>query len=148
MILGDDFFMNEALKLAKRAAEEGEIPVGALVVTNEGLIIGKGYNAVERTNDVSAHAEMIALTAAFDTLGSKVLRNCRFYVTLEPCPMCAGALYWAQIGELIYAAEDKKRGFMRFGLEMLHPKTKVRHGIMKEEAGELVSGFFKNTVRR
>jgi tRNA(adenine34) deaminase len=114
--------MNEALKQAKIAFEEGEIPVGAVIVSKN-KIIGKAYNQTERLNDVTAHAEMLAITAAANTLGAKYLNDCRLYVTLEPCTMCAGALFWSQIGEVYFAASDPRRGFRQSNPNMLHPKT-------------------------
>lgn len=134
--------MNEALKQAKIAFEEGEIPVGAVIVSKN-KIIGRGYNQTEKLQDVTAHAEMIAITSAANYLGAKYLIDCRLYVTLEPCPMCAGALFWSQIGEVYYAASDPKRGFHQCNDSMLHPKTKVFSGIMAEPAQDLVNEFFK-----
>lgn len=138
-----EYFMNEALKQAKMAFEEGEIPVGAVVVSKN-RIIGRGYNQTEKLQDVTAHAEMLAITSAANYLGSKYLPECRMYVTLEPCPMCAGALYWSQIGEVHYAASDSKRGFHQCNEHMLHPKTKVYSGLLKEASESLVLEFFRN----
>jgi tRNA(adenine34) deaminase len=118
------------------------VPVGAVVVCNN-RIIARGHNQTERLNDVTAHAEIIALTAAAEYLGSKYLDECALYVTLEPCVMCAGALAWAQLNRLVFAASDDKRGFMRFGKELLHPKTKVELGLMEDEAATLIKDFFK-----
>ena len=140
--LSDDFFMKQALAEAHKAYEEGEIPVGAVVVCDN-RVIARAHNQTERLNDVTAHAEIIALTAAADYLGSKYLDECILYVTLEPCVMCAGALAWAQLGRLVYAASDDKRGFMRFGKELLHPKTKLELGIMQDDCGDLIKRFFK-----
>ncbi|MFZ4426381.1 MAG: nucleoside deaminase [Saprospiraceae bacterium] len=140
-MLDDDFFMREALKAAQQAAQAGEIPVGAVIVC-EGRIVARGHNDTERLLDVTAHAEMIALTAACNHLGSKYLPDCTLYVTLEPCPMCAGALSWAQLGRLVYGAADDKRGFMRFGKAMLHPKTRVLEGVLGEPCGVLIRDFF------
>ena len=140
--LSDDFFMKQALAEAHKAYEEGEIPVGAVVVCDN-RVIARAHNQTERLNDVTAHAEIVALTAAADYLGSKYLDECTLYVTLEPCVMCAGALAWAQLGRLVYAASDDKRGFMRFGKELLHPKTKLELGIMQDDCGELIKRFFK-----
>ncbi len=134
--------MNEALKQAKFAFEEGEIPVGAVVVSKN-RIIARAYNQTERLNDVTAHAEMLAITAAANHLGAKYLTDCRLYVTLEPCPMCAGALFWSQIGEIHFAAADPKRGFRQCNPAMLHPKTRVFAGTMADEAGKLVLDFFR-----
>ena len=141
MIPSDEFFMREALKEAQRAYENGEIPVGAIVVA-EGRIIARGQNDTERLLDVTAHAEIIALTAASNYLGSKYLPDCTLYVTLEPCPMCAGALAWAQLGRLVYGAPDEKRGFMRFGKAMLHPKTRVLEGVLGDPCSSLLKDFF------
>lgn len=138
----DTYFMKKALAEALKAADEGEVPVGAVVVCG-GRIIARAHNQTERLNDVTAHAEIIALTAAADYLGSKYLDECDLYVTLEPCVMCAGALAWAQLGRLVYAASDDKRGFMRFGKAVLHPKTKVEMGILQDEASALIKEFFK-----
>lgn len=141
-MLNDEYYMQEALKEARYAYEEGEIPVGAVVVC-EGRIIARGRNATERLQDVTAHAEVVALTAASNYLGSKYLPNCILYVTLEPCPMCAGALAWAQIGRVVYGASDAKRGFMRFGKAMLHPKTNVESGVLESPCGMLMTEFFR-----
>jgi tRNA(adenine34) deaminase len=141
--LSPDFFMQQALKEAQMAFDEGEIPVGAVIV-HQNRIIAKAYNQTEKLQDVTAHAEMLAITSAAGLLGAKYLTDCQIYVTLEPCPMCAAALRWAQISELVYGAEDIKNGFMRFGKELLHPKTKVLYGIHEEEAKRLMQTFFKN----
>ena len=135
--------MAEALKEAANAAAEDEVPIGAVVVCN-GRIVGRGHNMTERLKDPSAHAEMIAITAATEALGGKYLDSCSLYVTVEPCPMCAGAMNWAQLGELVYGASDPKRGYNRFTPSLLHPKTKVVAGIMDRECGGMVSDFFKN----
>ena len=136
-------YMAEALKEAANAAAEDEVPIGAVVVCN-GRIVGRGHNMTERLKDPSAHAEMIAITAATEALGGKYLDSCSLYVTVDPCPMCAGAMNWAQLGELVYGASDPKRGYTRFTPSLLHPKTKVVAGIMDRECGETVSDFFKN----
>ena len=138
----DQYFMSQALRLAAIAFEEGEIPVGAVVVTGD-RIIGKGYNQTEKLNDVTAHAEMIAITAAADHLGGKYLQDCTLYVTLEPCLMCAGALYWSQMKRVVFGASDEKRGFSKVGAKILHPKTQLVHGIMAAEAQELLLKFFR-----
>ena len=135
--------MAEALKEAANAAVEDEVPIGAVVVCN-GRIVGRGHNMTERLKDPSAHAEMIAITAATEALGGKYLDSCSLYVTVEPCPMCAGAMNWAQLGELVYGASDPKRGYNRFTPSLLHPKTRVVAGIMDQECGGMVSDFFKN----
>lgn len=136
----DTYFMKKALEEAEEAFERGEIPVGAIVVSNN-QIIARGHNLTELLNDVTAHAEMQAITAAANFLGGKYLWDCTFYVTLEPCQMCAGALYWSQISKLVYAAADPKRGFRAIGGK-LHPKTKILSGIMEKEAAELMKRFF------
>jgi tRNA(adenine34) deaminase len=141
-INSDEYFMKQALRQAQLAAEAGEIPVGAIVVANN-QIIARGHNQTERLTDVTAHAEIIALTAAANFLGGKYLQDCTLYVTLEPCVMCAGALAWAQLSRLVYGASDDKRGFMRFGKELLHPKTKLEFGVLNEECGQLMSSFFR-----
>ncbi len=141
-IYDDTYFMRQALQEAHRAAEQGEVPVGAVIVS-QNRIIARGHNQTELLTDVTAHAEIIALTAAADFLGGKYLPDCTLYVTLEPCVMCAGALAWAQLGRLVYGASDEKRGFMRYGKSMLHPKTKVEFGFQKEESEQLLKAFFK-----
>lgn len=142
----DEFFMQEAYRLAQQAEESGEIPVGAVVVSGN-QIIGKGFNQTETLKDSTAHAEMIALTAAFQYLGSKYLHDCRIFVTLEPCVMCAGAIHWSQISELIFGANDATKGFTLFdsntGKAILHPKTGLKKGIMAKECGLIVENFFK-----
>lgn len=140
-LLTDDYYMNEAMKLARAAYEEGEIPVGAVVVA-AGRIIARGYNQTEKLNDPTAHAEMLAITAATNYLGTKYLSDCSLYVTLEPCAMCAGALYWAQLKQLVYAAPDEKRGYLHYHEGLIHPKTLVKKGPMKEESEQLLKSFF------
>lgn len=137
----DNYFMRQALAEAQKALEAGEVPVGAVVVSNE-RIIARGNNSTELLNDVTAHAEMLAITAAAEHLGAKYLKECTLYVTLEPCIMCAGALAWAQLGRLVYGASDEKRGFMRYGKELLHPQTKVEYGFYESECSELLKRFF------
>ena len=139
----DEFFMNEAMKEAKLALAEDEIPIGALVVC-KGKIIGRGHNLTERLNDVSAHAEMQALTAAANFMGGKYLRDCTLYVTLEPCVMCAGASYWFQLSRIVFGAYDTKLGCGRLNQKVTHPKTIISGGIMENECAELVRGFFKS----
>ncbi|WP_040302455.1 nucleoside deaminase [Algoriphagus machipongonensis] len=134
--------MNEALKQAKIAFEEGEIPVGAVIVLKN-RIIARAYNQTEKLNDVTAHAEMLAITSAANYMGAKYLNDCKLYVTLEPCTMCAGALFWSQIGEVHYAAQDEKRGYRKSNPEILHPKTKVFQGPFREESEQLILDFFK-----
>jgi len=137
-----EYFMKIALKEAVYAFEEDEVPVGALVICNN-KIIGKGYNQTEKLKDVTAHAEMIAITAASNYLGSKFLENCTLYVTLEPCLMCASALKWARIATLVYGASDVKAGYSLTQGKVLHPKTEVVSGIMQNECGSLLTEFFK-----
>ena len=134
--------MRQALRQAQMAADLGEIPVGAIVVADQ-QIIARGHNQTEQLTDVTAHAEIIALTAAANFLGGKYLKGCTLYVTLEPCVMCAGALAWAQLDRLVYGAGDDKRGFMRFGRELLHPKTKLEYGVLHEECSALMTTFFR-----
>jgi len=136
-------YMKQALSEAKMAFDKGEIPVGVVVVCKD-RIIARGYNLTETLNDVTAHAEMQAITAAASTLGGKYLQNCSVYVTLEPCVMCAGALGWAQISNLIYGASDEKRGYTRFAPQALHPKTIVTKGVLEEECARLMVDFFKS----
>lgn len=134
--------MRMALEEAKAAWEQGEIPVGAVVVA-QGRVIGRGHNLTETLHDVTAHAEMQAITAAAETLGGKYLTGCALYVTVEPCVMCAGAIGWSQLGRLIYGASDEKRGFRRFAPEALHPKTEVAGGVLETECAQLMKEFFK-----
>lgn len=141
-ILSDDHFMKQALVEAQNAFDQDEVPVGAVVACN-GQIIARAHNLTERLNDVTAHAEMQALTAAAEYIGAKYLNECTLYVTLEPCVMCAGALYWSQIGKVVFGAYDDKRGFQRIGRELLHPKTELTGGIMQEDCAELLREFFK-----
>jgi tRNA(adenine34) deaminase len=141
-ILSDDYFMKQALAEARRAYELGEVPVGAVVVSDQ-HIIARGHNTTEQLRDVTAHAEMVALTAASNYLDAKYLTDCTLFVTLEPCVMCAGALAWSQIGRVVFGAGDDKRGFLRFGKEILHPKTTLEYGILEEECQELLTSFFK-----
>ncbi len=141
-LFSDEYYMEQALLLAHQAADEGEIPVGAIVVSQQ-RVIGKGYNQTERFHDVTAHAEIIAITAASHYLGGKYLTDCTLYVTLEPCVMCSGALYWSQIGRVVYGATDEKRGFSRIATPLLHPKTRLLTGILAEECQELLLNFFK-----
>ena len=140
-ITPDDFFMNEALKEARLALSLDEVPIGAVIVSN-GKIIGRGHNLTERLNDVTAHAEMQAFTAAANHLGGKYLKDCTLYVTIEPCVMCAGASYWTQISKIVYGATDIQRGFRRIGQNILHPKTEIVSGIRETECALLVKEFF------
>ena len=139
-LFDDTYFMKKALTEAEMAFEKGEVPVGAVVVVDN-QIIARAYNLTELLNDVTAHAEMQAITAASNYLGGKFLHNCTLYVTLEPCQMCAGALYWSQISRVVYGAKDQERGFTTMGTS-LHPKTKIVGGLLAEEASELLKRFF------
>ncbi len=138
----DEYFMKKAFAEAVQAFDEGEIPVGAVVVS-KGKIIARAHNLTETLNDVTAHAEMQAITAAANLLGGKYLNDCTLYVTLEPCVMCAGALGWSQIGKIVYGASDEKRGFKKFASKALHPKTEIVNGILETECGELMQEFFR-----
>lgn len=138
----DKHFMQLALNEAKKALLLQEIPIGAVVVSN-GKVIGRGHNLTEQLNDVTAHAEMQAFTAAAQTLGGKYLKNCTLYVTIEPCIMCAGASYWTQISRIVYGANEEKRGFTNIQQNFLHPKTLVQGGVLAEECGALMTNFFK-----
>lgn len=139
----DERFMREALREAQAAAAEDEVPIGAVVVCR-GRVIAKGHNMVEALSDPTAHAEMIAITAACEAVGGKYLTDCTLYVTVEPCPMCAAALGWSQISRVVYGAPDPKRGYSGFSPNLLHPKTEVSAGVLADECSELVSGYFKN----
>ena len=138
----DDYFMEIALGLAEEAAADNEIPVGAVVVCRN-RIVAKAHNQTERLNDVTAHAEMIAITAAATYLGGKYLTDCTLYVTLEPCVMCAGALFWAQVGRLVIGAPDLKRGYSRVTPPLLHPKTRLETGLLADESQALLAKFFE-----
>ena len=140
-IFDDAYFMKRALQEAEMAFERGEIPVGALIVIND-TIIARTHNLTELLNDVTAHAEMQAITSAANALGGKYLKNCTLYVTLEPCQMCAGALYWSQITKIVFGASDEKRGYRAMGTQ-LHPKTVVVSGVLAEESKELMQRFFE-----
>lgn len=139
-IFTDAYFMKKALQEAEMAFEKGEIPVGAVVVV-EDRIIARSHNLTELLQDVTAHAEMQAITSAAHFLGGKYLKNCSLYVTLEPCQMCAGALYWSQLSKVVYGASDEQRGFVKMGTQ-LHPKTQVISGVLAEESAELMKRFF------
>lgn len=144
--MDDSFYMNRALEEARRAAEQGEVPVGAVVVCRD-RIIARAHNLIEMLHDVTAHAEMQAITAAANALGGKYLDVCTLYVTVEPCPMCAGALAWAQLGRLVYGASDPKRGYTTLQAPMLHPKTQVTAGVLADECGALMTDFFRQKRR-
>lgn len=141
-VYDDNYFMKQALNEAKKAMEDGEVPVGAVIVSNK-KIIARGHNQTEILNDVTAHAEIIAITAASSYLGNKYLKGCTLYVTLEPCVMCAGALLWSQLDRIVYGASDDKRGFMRYGKELLHPSTKLEFGILNDDCSDMLKEFFK-----
>jgi tRNA(adenine34) deaminase len=143
-IFSDEYFMRMAVRLAMQAFDEGEIPIGAVIIAGGRKVIGKGYNQTEKLNDVSAHAEMLALTAASANLGGKYLIDCAIYVTIEPCPMCAAALAWAQIPVVVFGAPDTKKGFSKYQPTLLHPKALVRKGILEKECASLMKDFFKN----
>ncbi|MFO7258231.1 MAG: nucleoside deaminase [Bacteroidota bacterium] len=138
----DQYFMKEALKEAGKALEAGEVPVGAVIAIGN-RIIARSHNQTERLTDATAHAEMLAVTSASNYLGSKYLNECTLFVTLEPCVMCAGALYWVQLGRLVYGANDPQRGYSLTGAPLLHPRTKVLKGIMAEESKNLIDTFFR-----
>lgn len=139
----DEKYMREALFEAEKALEQDEIPIGAVVVAN-GRIIGRGHNLTETLHDVTAHAEMQAITAAAEYLGGKYLDKCALYVTVEPCVMCAGAIGWSQLGKLVFGAADEKRGYMKIAPKALHPKTIVVSGVMADEASQMMKDFFKS----
>jgi tRNA(adenine34) deaminase len=141
----DEYYMKQALSQAQIAFEEDEVPVGAVVVMNN-KIISRGYNQVEKLNDPTAHAEIIALTSAFNFLGSKYLPDATIYITVEPCVMCAGALYWSKISKVVYGAADEKNGYLRITREQspFHPKTEIIRGILKEQCAALMKSFFQS----
>ena len=141
-MLDDTYFMRQALIEAQRAYDKNEVPVGAVVVANH-RIIARAHNLVEPLNDVTAHAEMQAITAAANVLGGKYLTDCTLFVTVEPCPMCAGALGWAQLSRVVYGASDEKRGFSKSAPSVLHPKTTVTSGVLAEECAKLMKAFFE-----
>jgi tRNA(adenine34) deaminase len=140
-LFSHEYFMQMALKEAQKAYDAGEVPVGCVIVCDN-KIIGKGHNLTETLNDVTAHAEMQSITSAANFLGAKYLNECTLYVTIEPCVMCAGAIFWSQMGSLVYGATDEKRGYTKTG-DLLHPKTEVIKGIFENEAAELMKNFFK-----
>ena len=139
----DEHYMMLALQEAQKAYDQEEIPIGAIIVS-KGRIIGRGHNLTEQLNDVTAHAEMQAFTAASQTLGGKYLKECTLYVTIEPCVMCAGAAYWTQIGRVVYGAPEEKRGFTTKGTHILHPKTVLQSGILAEACASLMKRFFEH----
>ena len=141
-MLDDHYFMRQALQEAQKAFDNDEVPIGAVIVCQQ-RIIARAHNLTELLNDVTAHAEMQAITAAANVLGGKYLTDCTLYATIEPCPMCAGALSWAQIAHVVYGASDEKRGYSLFSPNLLHPKTKVSAGVMEEECRRLMRDFFE-----
>lgn len=141
-LFSDEYFMNEAIKEARMASEKNEMPVGAVIVIKN-RIIARAHNTTEILNDVTAHAELLAITSATNNLGAKYLTEATLYVTLEPCVMCAGACYWAQIRKIIYGAADPKAGFTRIIQDIVHPKTTVIGGVLEKECGELMKEFFR-----
>ncbi|MEM7102210.1 MAG: nucleoside deaminase [Bacteroidota bacterium] len=141
-IFTDEYFMKEALKEANKAFDAGEVPVGAIIVSGNN-IIARAHNQTELLTDVTAHAEILAITGASNYLGSKYLADCTLYVTLEPCLMCAGALYWSQLGKLVFGAADIKRGYSKMGEKVLHPKTQIVRGILEYESADLLKRFFE-----
>lgn len=138
----DEYFMKQALIEARAAAAEGEVPVGAVIVCNN-LIIARAHNQTELLNDPTAHAEMLAITAAVGVLGAKYLTGCSLYVTVEPCVMCAGAIGWSQVSTIVYGATDEKRGFQKYAPQALHPKATVKSGILEEECSAEMQKFFR-----
>lgn len=145
-LVSDEYFMRQALKEAQRAFELDEVPIGAVLV-HQGRIIGRGHNLTERLNDVTAHAEMQAFTAAANYVGGKYLHDCTLFVTIEPCVMCAGAAYWTQVSRIVYGAKDDKRGYSRFGSDLIHPRTAVLSGILEDECSQLIRSFFVSKRR-
>ena len=140
--LNDEYFMKEALKEARKALEADEVPVGAVIVCDQ-RIIARTYNLTETLNDVTAHAEMQAFTSAANHLGAKYLNECTLFVTLEPCPMCAGASFWTQIGKIVFGARDEKRGYSNINKPVLHPTTEIISGVLEEECKQLLQDFFR-----
>ncbi len=142
-VFSHEYFMTKALELAHQAYENNEVPVGALIVAEGKKIIGKGANQTEQLNDVTAHAEILAITAASNFLGAKYLKNCTLYVTLEPCVMCAGAIAWAQIDRVVFAAHDPKKGYTKYSPAIIHPKYDIVPGVLSAESEHLLKTFFK-----
>lgn len=142
-LYGDEYFMKLAMQEAQKASALGEVPIGAVIASGDQLL-ARCHNSTEMLQDVTAHAEILAITAASQYLGSKYLIDCTLYVSLEPCVMCAGALRWSQMGRVVFATPDDKAGFMRYGKELLHPRTQLEMGIMMEESSALLSDFFKS----
>jgi tRNA(adenine34) deaminase len=146
-IRDDEYFMREALKEAEKAYQKDEVPVGAIIVWKN-KIIARSHNLTEQLNDVTAHAEMQAITAATNYIGGKYLKECTIYVTLEPCPMCAGAIAWAQLDELVFGAYDLKRGYSLFSETILHPKTKVKKAVLADECKDIIQKFFSEKRKK
>ncbi|MEN9331584.1 MAG: hypothetical protein RLZZ94_674 [Bacteroidota bacterium] len=142
MILDDEYFMRQALAEAEKALAADEVPIGAVIVAN-GRIVARSHNMVERLNDVTAHAEMMAFTAAAEAIGGKYLKGCTLYVTLEPCTMCSGASYWTQIDRIVVGAKDEKRGFLSQGIK-LHPQTEYVQGVLADECSEIIVNYFRS----
>ena len=142
MILDDEYFMRQALAEAEKALAADEVPIGAVIVAN-GRIVARSHNMVERLNDVTAHAEMMAFTAAAEAIGGKYLKGCTLYVTLEPCTMCSGASYWTQIDRIVVGAKDEKRGFLSQGIK-LHPQTEYVQGVLDDECSEIIVNYFRS----
>lgn len=146
-VYGDEYFMRLALQEARKANDLGEVPIGAVIASGDQLL-ARCHNSTEMLNDVTAHAEILSITAAAQYLGSKYLMDCTIYVSLEPCVMCAGALRWAQIGRVVFAAPDDKAGFMRYGKELLHPRTQLEMGILMDESSAMLKSFFQTRRSR
>jgi tRNA(adenine34) deaminase len=143
MTQSDEFYMREAIKEARKAALKDEVPVGAVIVCND-QVIGRSHNQTELLKDFTAHAEMIAFTSASEFLGNKYLNECTLYVTLEPCPMCAGASFWTQLKRIVYGASDPKRGYSRHNPDLMHPKTEILSGMMAQDCQDLLTQYFRN----
>jgi tRNA(adenine34) deaminase len=141
-VFSDEYYMQQALQEAVKAGDLDEVPVGAVIVCND-RIIARGHNQTEKMNDVTAHAEMLAITAASNFLGTKYLGDCTLYVTVEPCLMCAGALFWARPARIVYGCSDEKRGFTNLAGSILHPKTELASGILQKKCSELITGYFR-----
>ena len=146
-VYNDQFFMKQAYAEALKARDAGEVPIGAVLVFKK-QIIARAHNQTQLLQDVTAQAEMLGITAASNGINAKYLKDCTLFVTLEPCVMCAAALRWAQISKLVYAAEDPKQGYMRYGNELLHPKTKIHYGLLSDECSELMREFFKTRRKK
>jgi len=140
-VFSDEYFMKEALKEAQKAFDEDEVPVGAVIVYNN-QIIARAHNMTEKLNDATAHAEMLAITSAENFIGNKYLSDCTLYVSLEPCVMCAGAMFWTQLGRLVFGAFDERHGYKKSGSKLLHPKTEMKVGVLAEESSKLMRSFF------